>query len=74
MAIFSAMNDLGALLLTRTNITNITTDNIGKEIPTIAGWRLARVVLARVAMVLVRPNCQSEQSIPEFGGYEISSG
>ena len=68
------MNDLGALLLTRTNITNITTDNIGKEIPTIAGWRLARVVLARVAMVLVRPNCQSEQSIPEFDGYDISSG
>ncbi|CAI8011605.1 Cadherin EGF LAG seven-pass G-type receptor 2 (Fragment) [Geodia barretti] len=53
VAIFSAMNDLGALLLTRTNITNITTDNI--------------------AMVLVRPNCQSEQSIPEFDGYDISS-
>ena len=73
MAVFSAMNDLGALLLTRTNITNITTDNIGKEIPTIAGW-LAGVFLACAAMVLVRPKCPSEQSIPEFDGYDISSG
>ena len=43
MAIFSAMNDLGALLLTQTNITNITTDNIGRGAPLISPQSSQRV-------------------------------